>query len=96
MQRYIEIVIDSLSPEPVISRIILLGEETTPQLNAAGLLRLAGKILSNPLLKTTIAKLFAKDSGDVTVSGVVRSCYSTILEHLLRLTVQSKFDKDRE
>ena len=96
MQRYIAIVVDSLSSEPGISRTISLGEGTTPQANAARLLKLAKEILSRPLLKSIVAKLFSRDSGDSTAPGIARSYFSTILEDLLRLIVQSKENKDRK
>ena len=96
MSRYIDLVMDSLLPQPKISRILALGEGTTPQANAVRLLKLAEEILGNSYLRSTMIKQFSQDHFDGPRSETARSCYSTMLENLLQMNVKFKADKARK
>ena len=96
MQKYTDLVVDSLSSERSITRILSLAEETTPQANAVRMLELADEVLDNSHLKSGIDEMFSKDSLNSTELERARSSYSVMLENLLQITAGSKTDKTRK
>ena len=86
MERYLEVVLDSLKPKPTFSsHLLTFGDGRTPASTALTLLPIPAQIFRAPRLISKVAKVLRIDDQETLE---VRKLYSQLIEQTLRLAEQ--------
>ena len=93
MERYLNAIVDALSPKPtLLEHFLSFSDLKTPEVFALNLLSLPPRILRSHRLVSRAAKILVRqDSGDDATA--IRQSYSQMVEQSLLLTAKAKHQK---